>query len=60
MVDEYGGASAFVEMVIPASIDDFKEMAGVLKDFDFEHSRSIESTSSGCGGGWCNYSMEYE
>lgn len=36
MVDEYGGASAFVEMVIPASIDDFKEMAGVLKDFDFE------------------------
>ena len=36
MVDEYGGASAFVEMIMPYSIDDFKEMAGVVKDFDFE------------------------
>ena len=29
MVDEYGGASAFVEMIMPYSIDDFKEMAGL-------------------------------
>ncbi|MDO5626486.1 MAG: aldehyde dehydrogenase family protein [Pseudomonadota bacterium] len=36
MVDEYGGASSFVNMFIPYSVDDFKEMAGVLKDFDFE------------------------
>ncbi len=35
MVDEYGGASGFVSMIIPYSVDDFKEMAGVLRDFDF-------------------------
>ncbi len=36
MVEEYGGASGFVSMIMPYSVDDFKEMAGVLRDFDFE------------------------
>ncbi|BCP53975.1 aldehyde dehydrogenase [Kaistia sp. 32K] len=36
MVDEYGGTTGFCSMIMPASIDDFKEMAGVLRDFDFE------------------------
>ncbi len=35
MVGEYGGASGFVSMIMPYSIDDFREMAGVLRDFDF-------------------------
>ena len=35
MVGEYGGAAGFVSMIMPYSIDDFREMVGVLRDFDF-------------------------
>ncbi len=50
MVEEYGGTSSFVEMIIPASINDFKEMANVLKDFNFEPSAGQSKVHLQCIG----------
>ena len=35
MVEEYGGTAGFCRMILQAGVDDFQQMAHLLRDFDF-------------------------